>query len=283
MTIDRREKLSYREFERDYLLPLRPVIVTDAVRGWPALGKWTPEFFREHYGTLPIRVDGRSMTLGDMIELILASTPDQPAPYLRNQLLSRWPRELRSDVTPLPIYTQPNWLESPLLVRRRSLSYFEIYIGGHGARFPMLHYDGLHTHAFLMEIYGRKEFSCYSPEQAPFMYPRDGLARNKSMVDVERPDLERFPLFANAVCDKFVLAPGEMLFVPAGWWHTTRLLGPAISVSISCANAANWTDFAHDYGMLLGGKYGRLVGRAATAYLSGLGGVLQALQDLIVS
>jgi histone arginine demethylase JMJD6 len=275
MTIDRLENLSYQEFERDYLMPLRPVIVTDAMRGWPALGKWTPEFFRDHYGTLPICVDGRSMTLGEMIELVLVSTPEQPAPYLRNQLLSKLPRELRADVTPLPIYTLPNWLESPLLGRHRSLSSFEIYIGGHGARFPTLHYDGLHSHAFLMEIYGRKEFWCYSPEQAPLMYPRDGIGRNQSKVnDVEHPDLERFPLFATAVCEKFVLAPGEMLFVPAGWWHTTRLLGPAISVSISCANATNWKEFARDYGVGLGGKYGRLVGLAATSYLNVLGWVL---------
>ena len=71
-------------------------------------------------------------------------------------------------------------------------------------------------------------------------------------------------MFAKAVCDKFVLGPGEMLFVPAGWWHTTRLLGPAISVSIGCANATNWADFARDYGIGLRGKYGRLVGLAAS-------------------
>jgi histone arginine demethylase JMJD6 len=274
MTIDRREGLSYREFEREYLLPLRPVIVTDATRGWTALGKWTPEFFREHYGTVPICIDGRSTRLADLIERILASTPDEPAPYLRNQLLSQWPDELRADVTPLPIYTQPNWLESPLLGPHRSLSAFEIYIGGRGARFPTLHYDGLHSHAFLMEIYGKKEFWCYSPEQAPLMYPRGGIGNLSAVNDVEHPDLERFPLFAKAVCEKFALGPGEMLFVPAGWWHTTRLLGPAISVSVSCANATNWKDFARDYGMGLGGKYGRVVGLAATTYLNLLGRLL---------
>lgn len=280
MSIDRRQKLSYREFERDYLLPLRPVIVTDAMREWPALGKWTPQFFREHYGTRPIHVDGKTMALGDMMDLILASTPEKPAPYLRNERLARWPRELRDDVSPLPVYTRPNWLESPLFVRRQSLSSFEIYFGGHGTRFPMLHFDGLHTHAFLMEIHGRKQFWCYAPDQAPLMYPRDGLEKNRSMVnDVEHPDLERFPLFAEAVGVKFVLEPGEMLFVPAGWWHTTELLGPAISVSISCANAANWADFARDYGMGLANKRGRLLGRAATLYLDVLGRALRTMQD----
>lgn len=280
MSIDRRQGMSYGEFERDYLIPLRPVIVTDAMKSWPALGKWSPRFFRDHHGDIPITIEGRATTLGAMMEWIEASSMERPAPYLRNQRLADWPRSLRADVSPLPVYTQPNWLESPLFVRRRSLSSFEIYFGGRGTRFPMLHYDGLHTHAFLMEIYGEKEFWCYSPDQAPYMYPREGLEQNKSMVDdVEHPDLERFPLFAKTVCTRLVLRPGEMLFVPGGWWHTTRLLGPAISVSISCANAANWRDFARDYGMGLGNKRGRVVGRAATVYLDLLGKTLGALQQ----
>lgn len=280
MPIDRCEKLSYREFEGEYLRRLRPVIITDAIADWLALGKWTPEFFRDRYGTISICVEGRRMALAELIERMLASTPSRPAPYLRNQLLSEWPRELREDVAPLPIYTQPNWLESPLLVRRRSLSALEIFFGGLGTRFPVLHYDGLHTHAFVMEVYGRKEFWCYSPDQAELMYPHDPPKQNRSTVnDVERPDLDRFPLFAKAVCDRLVLEPGEALFIPAGWWHTTRLLGSAISVSIGCANETNWSDFARDYGRGLEIKHGRLIGQSATLYLDLVGRALRTLRD----
>ena len=54
---------------------------------------------------------------------------------------------------------------------------------------------------------------------------------NVSAVDVEQPDLQRFPKFANARCAEVVVGPGEGLFIPAGCWHHVRSLTPAFSVS----------------------------------------------------
>jgi hypothetical protein len=45
-TIDRRRGLSYKAFVSEYLMPQKPVIITDGVKEWPALNKWTPEFSR---------------------------------------------------------------------------------------------------------------------------------------------------------------------------------------------------------------------------------------------
>ena len=136
------------------------------------------------------------MALRDLIDRIEVSTSENPAPYLRNQLLAEWPPELSDEVTPMPECTQPNWLESRFFPSRHRLSSVEAYIGGEGAQFPVLHYDNLHTHAFLMQLYGDKEYIAFSPEQTRFMYPRPGLERNKSRIDdVLEPDLEKFPLF----------------------------------------------------------------------------------------
>jgi hypothetical protein len=44
--IERRDRLSYEEFAESYLYALKPVIVTDALCQWKALGRWTPEFFK---------------------------------------------------------------------------------------------------------------------------------------------------------------------------------------------------------------------------------------------
>ena len=182
VTIDRREKLPQDEFLREYVGRLRPVILTDALGGWKALGKWTPEYFGERYGDLRATIDGRPMTVREVVARVRASSPECPAPYLRNQPLADWPADVRADVMPLPACTAPNWLESHLFPTRESLRFFEIFIGGRGAAFPVLHYDGLHTHAFVMEIYGTKEFCVYPPEQSAFVYPREGAESNKSQV-----------------------------------------------------------------------------------------------------
>jgi hypothetical protein len=250
--IDRRSELSREQFEREYLYPLKPVIVTDGIAHWGALGKWSPQFFKTTYGSIVVEVDGESMTLAELIDRVEASTADEPAPYLRNQALADWPAELSADVFPMPDCTRPNWLESRFFPSGRSLSSPEVYIGGHGAHFPVLHYDGLHTHAFLMQLYGDKEYIALAPDQAQFLYPRVGLDSNKSRIDnVLAPDLERFPLLEQAEGVRFQLHPGETLFVPSGWWHTARILNPSVTVSINGVNRSNAGAFRTDYGAII--------------------------------
>jgi histone arginine demethylase JMJD6 len=178
----------------------------------------------------------------------LAAPPGSPPPYLRNVLLEKWIPELMADISPLPLCTAPNWLDSRLFPSRESQRTLEIYIGGAGARFPMLHYDGLHTHAWLMQIHGRKRYLVYPPSATALVYPRTGLEINKSSIaDLEHPDLERFPLFAQAEPTVFDLHPGETLFVPSGFWHTVAILSPSITISINSANRPNWGAFVRDF------------------------------------
>ena len=134
--IDRRAGLTRDQFEREYLRPLRPVVLTDAIGHWSALGRWSPAFFKTHYGQLKVKVDGEAMTLAELVDRIDGSTDERPAPYLRNQPLSDWPAELRAAVSPMPECTRPNWLSSRLFPASTDLSSVEVYIGGMGAKFP---------------------------------------------------------------------------------------------------------------------------------------------------
>ncbi len=245
--IDRRAGLSAEDFNREYLRPPRPVILTTAISHWRAVGRWTPQFFKTEYGHLEIEVDGETMSLADLIDRIEASTDDRPAPYLRNQLLADWPPELLADVLPMPECTRPNWLESRFFPSKRDLSSIEAYIGGKGAQFPILHYDGLHTHAYLMQLHGDKEYIVFRPDQSAFMYPQGDYGNKSQIADVLHPDLAAFPLFDRAEGVRFRLHPGETLFVPAGWWHTARILSPSVTVSINTVNRANGDAFRRDY------------------------------------
>jgi cupin-like protein len=113
--------------------------------------------------------------------------------------------------------TGPNWLDPHNGMRVPDLP--ELYIGGEGARFPVLHYDGLHTHAFLMQIQGVKEYIAFAPDQTPYTYSRSGPGQpNISEInDIENWDTNRFALFGNAKGIRFTLHPGETLFIrPAG-------------------------------------------------------------------
>lgn len=50
-------------------------------------------------------------------------------------------------------------------------------------------------------------------------------------MDVEEPDLEKFPQFERAASQACILSPGQVLFLPVKHWHYVRALDTSFSVS----------------------------------------------------
>ncbi|MGA2845983.1 MAG: cupin-like domain-containing protein [Candidatus Acidiferrales bacterium] len=247
--IERRDNLPYQEFAQDYLFPHKPVVISGALDKWPAMTKWSPDYFKKKYGAMKLTIDKIDYSMADFIDLVNSSTDENPAPYLRNAIIDRFLPELLADVQPLPSYFSPNWLTGPLSQLLRSRLHDgsqELYIGGKGGKFPFLHFDSYHTHAFISQIYGTKEFTIFTTDQTPFIYVRPNQYNASQIPDLEKPDYEKFPLFAKANAMRFKLEPGETLFVPGGVWHTAKMLSPSISVSVNRANASNWTSLTRD-------------------------------------
>jgi hypothetical protein len=132
----------------------------------------------------------------------------------------------------------------------------------------VLHYDGAGTHAFLMQVYGRKQFILYPPEQEPYLYPSPEKENLSLISSVDTPDLERFPLFQKAVPITFVLEPGELAFIPSRWWHTTKMLTPSISISANVLNQSNWKALVEFVAMR---RRNPVVSLLSRAYLQGAG------------
>ena len=135
--IDRRYRLAYEEFVRDYLFPSKPVIITGALPGWRALDNWTPDYFRHRYGAKNLAIDGKKYKMADFIDRVNSSTSENPAPYLRNAVIDQFLPELLADIDPLPQYFFPNWLDGKLSRVLRSRLHDgspELYIGGAGAK-----------------------------------------------------------------------------------------------------------------------------------------------------
>jgi hypothetical protein len=116
-----------------------------------------------------------------------------------------------------------------------------------------------------MQIYGSKEFILYPPEQEEFLYPSVEKRNLSAVNDVDKPDLERFPLFAKARPSKFVLKPGDLLFIPSHWWHTTKMLTPSISISVNVLNDSNWKEMVN---FVAKGRSNPVVSLGSRAYLS---------------
>lgn len=81
-------------------------------------------------------------------------------------------------------------------------------------------------------VAGRRRFTLFPPEQVGNLYigPLDLTPAGQpiSLVDHARPDLERFPRYAEALrhAQSFELLPGDALFIPSQWWHAVESLEP---------------------------------------------------------
>ncbi|UDF05537.1 cupin-like domain-containing protein [Asticcacaulis sp. AND118] len=81
-------------------------------------------------------------------------------------------------------------------------------------------------------VAGRRRFSLFPPEQLPNLYPgpyeRTIGGVPVSMVDIDKPDLDRYPHFAEAQAARIdvELEPGDAIYIPYGWWHQVRSLSP---------------------------------------------------------
>ncbi|MEO8590080.1 MAG: cupin-like domain-containing protein [Flavobacteriales bacterium] len=243
IVIERRRKLSYEEFKKDYLFARKPVIITDATAKWKASG-WTPQWFKERYADKVVSTDQGKMRMDDFIDAITKDTTE-PGPFLREQPLTEVFPDLADHVQPTPSYVLPNWLGGNYLVppinkRLNRESKLEINFCGRRI-FPYLHIDDLGVHAFITQHYGDKEFTVFPPDQEQYLY-RQGTERFSQVQDVDNPDLDRFPLFAKAKAIKVVLHAGESVFMPCGWWHTTKVPGTSLSTVYSVSNSSNWSE-----------------------------------------
>ena len=79
-------------------------------------------------------------------------------------------------------------------------------------------------------VTGRRRFTLFPTDQLPNLYvgPLDFTLAGQpiSLVDVEKPDFEQHPRFAEALehAQQAELGPGDALYIPSLWWHAVASL-----------------------------------------------------------
>ncbi|XP_070779737.1 lysine-specific demethylase 8 isoform X2 [Enoplosus armatus] len=225
---------SLESFNSNYLLPLKPVILEGIIDHWPALSEhpWSIEYLRSVAGvrTVPVEVGSRYtdeewsqtlLTVNEFIDRYILNKVMKGLGYLaQHQLFDQIP-ELKEDIR-LPDYCcLGEGDEDDITVN----AWF-----GPGGTVSPLHQDPQQN--FLAQVVGSKYIRLYSPEDTHKLYPHQSqLLHNTSQVEVENPDTERFPEFANAPYLECVLKPGDVLFIPVRHWHYVRSLELSFSVS----------------------------------------------------
>lgn len=89
------------------------------------------------------------------------------------------------------------------------------------------HYDVMHN--LYLQVVGRKRVVLWPPSAALNLY----LEGDKSqVVDIDTFDPDRFPLFPKARRLEVTLEPGDILFIPALWFHHTTALEYSVAVNV---------------------------------------------------
>jgi hypothetical protein len=218
-TVARRTGLSLADFLRDHYSQSRPVVLTDLTKDWAALQRWSLDYLKEKLGDYSLNLQPRPYTpesIGKMGFHEYVDQLDQPdARYMYSNPTGLRPGEaLRADIDDLGgwVNDQP---ERPV----------QMLLGPPGALTP-LHRDPCSN--FLAQILGRKEVFLIPPFESQRVY---AAGKFYSPVNCQQPDLQRFPEFAAVKIARLTLEPGEVLFLPAGWWHQVASLDLAISLS----------------------------------------------------
>jgi hypothetical protein len=246
--IERRSDLSPEEFFNRYYATNTPVVVTDALRGWPALSRWTPSYFKERFGEVEVEVstgrDGdptpdanfkahaKTMRLAEFCDRVAAVGRSNDIYLVANNRAAR-----RAPLAPL---FEDVSAAHEYLNRRRDGGCISMWFGPAGTVTP-LHHDTINV--LFCQVFGRKRVILF-PSFELFM--TNGLQQGVySPIDPERPDFEAFPELREASVKAVVISPGDALFIPVGFWHHVRSLDVSISVSFTNFRVPNRFEWFH--------------------------------------
>ena len=246
-TIAERAEITTAEFKAQFYEANRPLILRGFLTRWPAVQTWTPELLKERCGDLQVEVQARrssnpdfelqpqlhreSHSFAEFVDYCFAdSVSNDKYMTARNGASNQDVlRRLQSDFDAIPEFLDAS---------RASRENF-LWIGPKGTITP-LHHDL--TNNMMAQVVGEKKIRLVSPDSLPFMYNHLHVYSEVSLASI---DVQRFPLFGRVHIIDVVIRPGDLFFLPVGWWHHVESL--STSITITCTNFLWPNDFSQSY------------------------------------
>lgn len=245
--VERRERISSDEFLQHYYSENRPVVLTKCFDHWPACVKWDANFLKSIAGHLDVEIQANRTTN--------AKFEEQPELHRKSLRFTEFVDKcfegsvtndfyltarngnsnhaimdlLHRDMGDIPEYLDAS---------RAANSYF-LWFGPPGTITP-LHHDM--TNNFMAQVVGKKLVRMIAPDYHPFIY---NTFHCYSEINLDQPDLSKYPLFRDVAIHDVEIGPGDLLFLPIGWWHYVR--GLSTSMTLTCTNFRWPNDFRSHY------------------------------------
>lgn len=238
--IDRRAGLSVAEFDAEYGFPNKPVILTDQVPTWPAWTKWNKKDLMTRFAGKTFQVGRVEQTLDKYFTYCEQIQEEKPLYLFDNLYGEKYPDLLEDYVVPL--YFRQDYFA--LLGKKDRPSYRWLLMGPprSGSTF---HKDPNSTSAWNGLISGLKLWIMYPPDcPPPAVYP----SKDESEVTTPVSVLEWMLKFhqetsrGNVKPIQCLQRPGDLIFIPNGWWHQVLNIEECIAVTQNVVCDANLTN-----------------------------------------
>jgi hypothetical protein len=226
-----------------------PLVIAGGVLHWPASARWSTDYLARLLGPIDIEYkissgnahpDFRQEGLARMfargkrpLPEFFSSIESGPSGDRNRYLFTGDERFLlrrRNGQTSVDPELGPllGDVERPPWFPEERLHTVWAWFSGAGVR-TWLHYDNNGCHNLNAQVTGRKRCVLYAPEELSrmdvFSLGGDNPAHNCSRIDVERPEPAHARALAAARAWEAELGPGDVLYIPAWWFHTFLHLG----------------------------------------------------------
>jgi hypothetical protein len=240
--VQRVRGLSGQEFLDSYYALSRPVIIEGALDGWPALERWTPDYLAKKVGPAEIEYQGSRTASPDFelykdrhkrlmpFDAFIAQIEE--AGFGNDAYITAY-NSGRNRQALAPLEQDLGDLDEYLTPEHGMM-----WIGPMGT-FTPLHFDL--TNNLIAQIVGSKHVVMLSPAETPRLYNHRHVF--SAVHDItDEGQLAQYPLARGAETVELDLGPGDLLYVPLGWWHQVTALD--FSVTLTHTNF-RWPNEGH--------------------------------------
>ncbi|XP_049831261.1 tRNA wybutosine-synthesizing protein 5-like [Schistocerca gregaria] len=206
--------------------------------------KWTTEYLSEKIGPLDVKVHVsqhekldfinknfvyKTLPFNELLERVSGTSkafflsPNEYY-YLRSLGLDPRGREIADIRKQFPFIAAD--LKIPHFFKDEAFFSSVLRIGSKNVQL-WTHYDVMDN--ILIQVRGRKRIALFKPSEALGMY----LVGDKSRVlDIDNPDASEFPKFSSVLRHECIMESGDIIFIPALWFHNTLALDNGIAVNV---------------------------------------------------
>jgi hypothetical protein len=256
-------ELSVADFASRFEAPGVPVILTGVVNSWPAFSKWSESQLRARFGDRAgFHVGGHTMDLDAFWDYCASNHDEQPL-YLFDKRFGETSAQavhgqgsdagdgsdggLAADYT-VPVYFEEGRDLFASLAPPHRPDHRWLIAGGTRSG-SSWHVDPNATSAWNACVSGRKKWILCPPGKPP-----PGVNASSDGITVTSPislyewfrvfysslaELRREAESGEVVALEATVEAGELLFVPAGWWHCCLNLEPSIAITQNYAPASS--------------------------------------------